>query len=193
MTDQDKELQQLYQQRKATVKTPSEIKQVALGQSKNSAKPLAQSWSIFGQQVGLVTACVGLLALGLLVHHTITGYDKPEYVHAQIEYHALSDESISVNTARRIDYENATQAFQESQIRIAVHHKKLAQIASIGNGWQLKMCDNSALSISPMLLTELAANNALKVDLVQGDFVQIAFSDAGRILAIEKQPTTRHC
>lgn len=193
MTDQDKELQQLYQQRKGALKTPSEIKQVALGQSKNSAKPLAQSWSIFGQQVGLVTACVGLLALGLLVQHTITGYDEPEYVHAQIEYHALSDESISVNTARRIDYENATQAFQESQIRIAVHHKKLAQIASVGNGWQLKMCDNSALSISPMLLTELAANNALKVDLVQGDFVQIAFSDAGRILAIEKQPTTRHC
>ncbi|MDM7861528.1 hypothetical protein QTP81_13075 [Alteromonas sp. ASW11-36] len=193
MTEQDKQLQQLYQQRKSAVKTPTEIKQVALGQSKQSATVSPHSWPVFGRQMGMVTACVGLLALGLLVRHTITGYQEPEYVHANIEYHALSDEAVSVNTARRIDYENATQAFQESQLRIAIHHKKLAQIASIGDGWELKMCDNSALSISPMLLAELAANNALKIDIERGDFVQIAFSDAGRILAIEKQPTTRHC
>lgn len=191
MSNEDRKLDSLYQKRKRSVKTPESIRKTALEHSKTQQEKHS-GWPRFGKQFNFVTACIGLLALGLLIQQTLT-FDETHVTHrvVQIEREQLSSQSERNSINQK--YQAAKNELAQSQITMSIHHKRTALIAKIGDSWELKTCDDRSFALSASLLSELAANNALTLNVDQGDFVEIAFSETGLILGIEKAPDILAC
>lgn len=192
MANSEDKLRSLYQQRKRQTTAPSSIRKVALDHAKYSQEN-SHIWPKFGKQFSFAGACVALLALGLLVRQTLMFNESPEVVQNLIDIE--HQQTIPIPASRDFNqrYQDAKSDLERSQLTMAIHHKSFAMIASVGESWELKMCDRQSVAISSELLAELASNNALALNVEQGDFVEIAFSETGLIIGIEKPSMQLTC
>lgn len=193
MSESDEKLNVLYRQRKANVKPPESIRHAAMNAAKKTEQQPSLGWLSFGKQLHLITACIGIVVLGLLVKHTLQAPPQPTAMETHIETLSASPEAGISTLSKSADLAVAQQAHSRRQLTMAIHHKEVAQVANTQGIWELRMCNRESITLSPELMAELAQQNALTDGIQHGDFVQIAFAENGLVISIEKPLTPLEC
>ena len=193
MSKPDEKIDALYQQRKSRVQPPDSIRLATLNAARKSEQQENKSWLGFGKQLHLITACLGVVMLGLLVKNTLQAPMPPTAMETHIERAEPTPEAMLVTRSRTADLSEAKHAYEQRQLTMAIHHREVAQIANTQGIWELRMCNQQSITLSEEVMQELALQNALYDGIKTGDFVQIAFSQNGKIIGIEKQTTPLAC
>ncbi|MCF2949912.1 hypothetical protein L0668_17465 [Paraglaciecola aquimarina] len=191
---QEYSLEQLYRKRKSAHMAPASIeKNVRLKQKERKEyKP------IFQRIVYVTTAACTLLLFALFslqkannsVENTPlqVASNNLVYIHS-LDHHPMTSDREKINSRHAKHY----QAYLQQQNTFALHHKKLAALELMANGWQLKTCDDEVMLISKELVTELGRINQLDEKLTSGDVVSVAFNIDGLILTVEKSDKPMLC
>lgn len=197
MNKDNDQLDHLYQQRKKAHLAPNKIKSRILKHhaiSDNEKETGANIvWQKYFQQLGLITACLGIFMLGFFQYKALKKPNEINLVSTEIVHHVLNSETANQQEMRSVQYRQASEQYAVSQEIIAIHHSETAVIAATANGWELNICGAGKISISPLLLASLARINALDPNLSNGQFVQVAFNVDGQIITIVEQTPLLEC
>ena len=189
-SNQQVDLNQLYQKRKKHVHAPAAHKRQLMEHDIFTAP--WQKWLHRAGQVAIAASTLLLVGLVAMQHYDLKQVPKPQQ-YTLVEIHSLDNEKGRLSENVRHKYVQHYQAFLKQKQMFAQHHKKSAIIQQLDDGWELKTCEEELVKISDELVSALYDINSIDTSLKTGDRVEIAFDRTGIILGIIRSEQAAMC
>ncbi|WP_156413625.1 hypothetical protein [Lacimicrobium alkaliphilum] len=93
----------------------------------------------------------------------------------------------------RIEQEKNYASYMQSQALLNAHHSNNARLVSIDSSWQIETCEQQLIVLTQELVAQMKHLKMLEQSLKQGDQIEIAFDQRGRILTIKARSDGATC
>ena len=189
--EQESELSALYQQRKADISAPSDIKSrvfspTRMKQSNHSTSTV--DW--FRLLSGVALAASTLLFVGLV---SMNQQNLNALSPRTVQVHHIQGETPSTSERIHISYQQHTYAHQQRTQRLEELHQQTMLLTHLDDGWELDNCNETIVQVSNELVKLLGENNTLNEALRSGSWVQVYFDHEGHIRKIIPSDTPALC
>lgn len=197
----DLQLQQWYQQSKATHPMPEGLKQQF-----NTTEPTKnvinlEKWRRRSTEWLALAACALMVIFWQKPELLLYKIDQVQQQDTMIVVHYLGadnasaeEQVVSSNTKRQHLYQQAYRDYLQSSQLTAAQHEQVFWRENVDAGWQLKSCDAIVLQINHDLLKRMQQEQPEHwQQLEQSQFVALKFGQQGQILAIKHSVAAPNC
>ena len=196
----DLQLQQWYQQSKASHPLPAHLKRQF---STNEPQPVVNltNWRRRSTEWLALAACALMIIVWQKPELLLYKIDQVQQQDTLIVVHYLGKEHnqpesqiVNNNAKRQHLYQQAYQDYLKSSQLTASQHEQVYWRENIDAGWQLKSCDAVVLQINRDLLQRLQQEQPEQwQQLEQSQFVALKFGQQGQILGISQSHAAPNC
>ena len=195
------QLQQWYQQSKATHQMPADLKQRLSNHSPQKNVVDLTKWRRRSTEWLALAACALMIIFWQKPELMLYKIDQVQQQDNMIVVHYLGakntepDQQIVNNNAQRQHlYQQAYQDYLQSSQMTAAQHEQVYWRENIDAGWQLKSCDAIVLQINRDLLNRMQRDQPEQwQQLEQSQFVALQFGQQGQILGIKQSSAAPNC